>query len=106
MAAQEQHHGSDRRIRSRLQPPPTPLESAQRMHDKVVSFLQDNFMQDTSNWNDFTRDRAQIGSLNNVMLLRVYWFAQRQLDHWVGSRAPQHLNYKKVEIVSFSRHPA
>jgi hypothetical protein len=100
VAVQERHHGSDRRIRSLLQPPPTPFESAQRMHDKIVSFLQDNFMEDTAKWNEFTRDRAQIGSLSNVMLLGIYWFAQGRLDHWVGSSAPQHLNYK-VEIVSF-----
>jgi hypothetical protein len=103
VVAQEQRHGgSDRRIRSLLQPPPTPSESAaQRMRDKVISFLQDDFMQDASKWNEFTRDRAQIGSLSNVMLLRIYWFAQEQVDKWLGTRAPPHLNYKEVEIVSF-----
>lgn len=104
-AAQEYHHSSDRRIRSTLLAPPAPLESAQRMHDKVISFLQDSFMQDASSWNEFSRDRAHVGSLSNVMLLRIYWFAQGRLDHWVGSRAPQHLNYKKVEIVSHLQHP-
>jgi hypothetical protein len=70
------------------------------VHDKVVSFLQDNFMEDASHWNEFTRDRAHVGSLSNAALLRVYWFAQGRLDTWVGSRLPKHINYKKVEIVS------
>jgi hypothetical protein len=77
------------------------MEGSQRMHDKVVSFLQDSFMDsDTVHWNEFTRDRAHVGSLSNAALLRVYWFAQGWLDTWVGSRLPKHLNYKKVEIVS------
>jgi len=67
------------------------------MHDKTVSFLQDNFVEDRSNWNEFARDRAHVGSLSNVALLRIYWFAQGQLDTWVGSKLPKHLNYKKVE---------
>jgi hypothetical protein len=107
VVAQEQRHGgSDRRIRSLLQPPPTPSESAaQRMRDKVISFLQDDFMQDASKWNEFTRDRTQIGSLSNVMLLRIFWFAQEQVDKWLGARAPPHLNHKEVEIVSlFFQH--
>ena len=70
------------------------------MHDKTVSFLQDNFVEDRLNWNEFTRDRAHVGSLSNVALLRIYWFAQGQLDTWVGSKLPKHLNYKKVETVS------
>jgi len=76
------------------------MEGSQRMHDKVVSFLQDSFMEDAVHWNEFTRDRAHVGSLSNAALLRVYWFAQGRLDTWVGSRLPKHLNYKKVEIVS------
>jgi hypothetical protein len=99
-AAQEQHQGSDRRTSSLLQPPPTPVEDSRRMHDKVVSFLQDNFMEDTLHWNEFARDRVHVGSLSNAALLRVYWFAQGRLDTWVGSRLPKHLNYKKVEVVS------
>jgi hypothetical protein len=74
--------------------------SSQRMHDKVVSFIQDGFMEDAAHWNEFTRDRAHVRSLSNAALLRVYWFAQGRLDAWVGSRLPKHLNYKKVEIVS------
>jgi hypothetical protein len=70
------------------------------VHNKVVSFLQDNFMEDASHWNEFTRDRAHVGSLSNAALLRVYWFAQGRLDSWVGSRLPKHINYKKVEVVS------
>ena len=97
MSSQEQHQGSDRRVTTQLQPPPAPVEGSQRMHDKVVSFLQDNFME---GGNGFTRDRAHVGSLSNAALLRVYWFAQGRLDTWVGSRLPKHLNYKKVEIVS------
>ena len=102
-AAQEQHQGSsDRRMSSLLQPPPTPMEASQRrMHDKVVSFLKDDFMEDTLHWNEFARDRAHVGSLSNVALLRIYWFAQGRLDTWVGSRLPKHLNYKKVETVSY-----
>jgi len=97
MSSQEQHQGSDRRVTTLLQPPPAPVEGSQRMHDKVVSFLQDNFME---GGNGFTRDRAHVGSLSNAALLRVYWFAQGRLDTWVGSRLPKHLNHKKVQIVS------
>ena len=101
IAAQEQYQGSsDRRMSSLLQPPPTPIEVSQRMHDKVISFLKDDFMEDTVHWNEFARDRAHVGSLSNVALLRIYWFAQGRLDTWVGSRLPKHLNYKKVEAVS------
>jgi hypothetical protein len=67
------------------------------MHDKVASFLQDMFMEDALEWNDFSRDCAQVGSLSNVALLRIYWFAQ---GHRSESRLSKHLN-KKVEIVSF-----
>jgi hypothetical protein len=108
MAAPDQHQGSDRRVSSLLQPPPAPAEGSQRMHDKVVPFLQEGFMEDPSHWNEFARDRSQVGSLSNAALLRIYWFAQDRLDTWVGSRLPKHLNSKKVEIVSsvfFSRHP-
>jgi len=105
MAAQEQHQSSDRRVSSLLQPPPAPVEGSQRTHDKVVAFLQEMFMEDPSHWNEFTRDRSQVGSLSNAALLRIYWFAQDRMDAWVGSRLPKHLNSKKVEIVSapFSR---
>ena len=103
-AAQEQDHGgsSDRRMMSSLlQPPPIPIvEAPQRMHDKAVSFLRDGFMEDGVHWNEFARDRAHVGSLSNVALLRVYWFAHGRVEAWVGSRLPKHLNYKKVEIVS------
>ena len=102
--AQEQDHGgsSDRRMMSSLlQPPPIPIvEAPQRMHDKAVSFLRDGFMEDSVHWNEFARDRAHVGSLSNVALLRVYWFAHGRVEAWVGSRLPKHLNYKKVEIVS------
>ena len=57
-------------------------------------------MEDTLDWNEFARDRAHVGSLSNVGLLRIYWFAQGRMDTWVGSRLPKHVNYKKVEIVS------
>ena len=77
------------------------MESSQCMHDRMASFLQVRFMEDVLEWNEFFRDRAQIGSLSNAALLRVYWFAQGRLETWVGSRLPKHLN-KKVEIVSFS----
>ena len=87
---------SDRKMSSLLQPPPAPTEGSQRIHDKVASFLQDEFMEDTLDWNEFSRDRAQVGSLSNAALLRIYWFAQRQLETWVGSRLPKHLNNKKV----------
>jgi hypothetical protein len=76
------------------------MEGSQRTHDKVVSFLQNEFMKDTLNWNEFYRDRAHVGSLSNAALLRIYWFAQGRLETWVGSRLPKHLNNKKVEIVS------
>jgi hypothetical protein len=92
---------SDRKMSSLLQPPPAPTEGSQRMHDKVASFLQDEFMEDAQDWNEFSRDRAaHVGSLSNAALLRIYWFAQRRLETWVGSRLPKHLNNKKVEIVS------
>jgi hypothetical protein len=91
---------SDRKMSSLLQPPPTPMEGSQRMHDNVVSFLQDKFMEDTLDWNEFFRDRAHVGSLSNSALLRIYWFAQGLLETWVGSRLPKHLNNKKLEIVS------
>ena len=93
---------SDRsRTSSLLQPPPIPTEGPQRMHDKAVSFLRDDFMKDTVHWNEFARDRAQVGSLSNVALLRIYWFAHGRVEAWVGSRLPKHLNHKKVEIVSW-----
>jgi hypothetical protein len=91
---------SDRKMSSLLQPPPAPMEGSQRIHDKVVSFLQDKFMEDILDWNEFSRDRAHIGSLSNMALLRIYWFAQGRLETWVGSRLPKHLNNRKVEIVS------
>ena len=102
MAAQEQQHqSSDRRVSSLLQPPPAPVEGSQRTHDKVVAFLQEKFMEGPSHWNEFARDRSQVGSLSNAALLRIYWFAQDRMDAWVGSRLPKHLNSKKVvEIVS------
>ncbi len=99
-AAAQSSSSSDRKMSSLLQPPPTPMESPQRMHDKAVSFLRDKFMEDTLDWNEFARDRAHVGSLSNVGLLRIYWFAQGRMDTWVGSRLPKHVNYKKVEIVS------
>jgi len=89
---------SDRKMSSLLQPPPTPMEGPQRKHDNVVSFLQDKFMEDTLDWNEFSRDCAHVGSLSNAALLRIYWFAQGLLEIWVGSRLPKHLNNKKVEI--------
>jgi hypothetical protein len=91
---------SDRKMSSLLQPPPAPMESSQRMYDKVASFIQDKFMEDALEWNEFSRDCAQIGSLSNVALLRMYWFAQGRLETRVGSQLPKHLNNKKVEIVS------
>ena len=102
-AAQEQDQGgsSDRRMSSLLQPPPIPIvEAPQRSHDKAVAFLRDGFMEDTVHWNEFARDRAHVGSLSNVALLRIYWFAHGRVETWVGSRLPKQLNYKKVEIVS------
>jgi hypothetical protein len=92
--------GSDRKMSSLLQPPPAPMEGSRRMDDKVASFLRDKFMEDTLDWNEFSRDRAHVGSLSNAALLRIYWFAQRRLETWVGSRLPKHLNNKKVEFVS------
>jgi len=88
------------RMSSLLQPPPATIEGSRHMHDKAVSFLRDKFMEDALDWNEFSRDRAQVGSLSNVALLRIYWFAQGRLESWVGSRLPKHLNNKKVEIVS------
>lgn len=92
---------SSRRKMISLQPPPAPIESSQCVDDKVASFLQDKFMEDTLDWNEFSRDRARVGSLNNVALLSAYWFAQKRLESWVESRLPKHLNYKIVEVVSF-----
>ena len=91
---------SERKMSSLLQPPPAPMETSQRMHDKVALFLRDTFMEDNLDWNEFCRDRAHVGTLSNVTLLRIYWFAQGRLDIWVGSRLSKHLNNKKVEIVS------
>jgi hypothetical protein len=91
---------SDRKMSSLLQPPPAPMEGFQRMHDKVASFLQDKFMEDALEWNEFSRDCGHVGSLGNAALLRMYWFAQGRLETWVGSQLPKHLNNKKVEIVS------
>ena len=39
------------------------------MHDKVVSFLQDRFMEDSLEWNEFPQDHAQVGSLSNAAFL-------------------------------------
>jgi hypothetical protein len=83
-----------------LQPPPASIEGSQCMDDKVTSFLQDKFMEDTLDWNEFSRDRTHVGSLNNVALLSAYWFAQKRLESWVESRLSKHLNYKIVEVVS------
>jgi hypothetical protein len=91
---------SDRKLSSLLQPPPTPMEDSQRIHDKVASFLEDMFMKDTLDWNEFSRDRTHVGSLSNAALLRIYWFAQARLETWVRSRLSKQLNNKKVEIVS------
>ena len=102
VTTEELRRGSVLRLSSMLQPPPSPMEGSDRMHDKVVSFLREKFMEDTWDWKEFTREHARVGSLSNVELLRIYWFAQEQLDYWVDSRLPKHLNYKKVEIVSFS----
>ncbi len=106
--AQEQSYGPDRKVRSRLQLPPDPVESAHRIHDKVVSFLQDEFMQDASSWNEFSQNCAQIRSLSNATLLKIYWYAQGRLDDWVGAWTPRHLHHKKVEMVralSFDGRP-
>ncbi len=102
--AQEQHHGPDRRkVRSRLRLPPNSVESAHRMHDKIVSFLQDEFMRDAPSWNEFSDNSAQIRSLSNAMLLKIYWYAQGRLDDWVGAWTPEHLHHKKVEMVRLLR---
>jgi hypothetical protein len=76
------------------------MEGSQRIHDKVASFLEDMFMKDTLDSNEFSRDRTHVGSLSNAALLRIYWFAQGRLETWVRSRLPKHLNNKKVGIVS------
>ena len=100
-SAQDQYYGPDRKVRSRLQLPPDPVESTHRIHDKVVSFLQDEFMRDAPSWNEFSQNCAQIRSLSNAVLLKVYWYAQGRLDDWVGAWTPEHLqHHKKVEIVS------
>jgi hypothetical protein len=77
------------------------MEVSEHMHDKVASFLQDKFMEDTLDWNEFSRDHAHVGSLSNAALLRTYWFAQGRMESWAGSRLPKYLNNKKVEIVGF-----
>ncbi|KAH8992882.1 hypothetical protein EDB86DRAFT_1427221 [Lactarius hatsudake] len=69
--AQEKYYGPDRKVCSRLQLPPDPVESADRIHEKVVSFLQDEFVQDASSWNEFSQNCAQIRSLSNAVLLKV-----------------------------------
>jgi len=91
---------ADRKMSSSLRPPPAPMEGSHRKNDKVASFLQDQFMENTLDWSVFFRDRAHIESVSNAALLRVYWFAQGRLETWVGSRLPKQLNNKKVEIVS------
>lgn len=90
---------SDRKMTSLLQLPPAPMGGSRHIHDKVASFLRDKFMEDTLDWNEFSRDRAYVGSLSNAALLRIYWFVQERLETWVGSRLANHLNNKKVEIV-------
>lgn len=97
--AREQHHGPDRNVGSRLQLPPSPADNARRLHDKIVSFLQNEFMQDAPSWNEFSQNCAQIRSLSNAMLLKIYWYAQGRLDDWVGASTPEYLQHKKVEIV-------
>ena len=97
--AREQHHGPDRNVGSRLQLPPNPADNARRLHDKIVSFLQNEFMQDAPSWNEFSQNCAQIRSLSNAMLLKIYWYAQGRLDDWVGASIPEYLQHKKVEIV-------
>ncbi|KAH9054188.1 hypothetical protein EDB87DRAFT_120441 [Lactarius vividus] len=97
--AQDKYHGPDRKVRSRLQLPPDPVESARRIHEKVVSFLRDEFTQDASSWNEFSQNCAQTRSLSNAVLLKIYWYAQGRLDDWVGAWTPRHLYHKKVEMV-------
>ena len=97
--AQKLSYGPDHKVRSRLQLPPNPVESTHRIHEKVVSFLQDEFTQDASSWNEFSQNCTQIKSLSNAMLLKIYWYAQGRLDDWVGAWTPEHLHHKKVEIV-------
>lgn len=97
--AREQHHGPDRKVGSRLQLPPSPADNARRLHDKIVSFLQNEFMQDAPSWNEFSQNCTQIRSLSNAMLLKIYWYAQGRLDDWVGAWTPEHLQLKKVEAV-------
>ncbi|KAN0105730.1 hypothetical protein V8E52_010742 [Russula decolorans] len=89
---------SDRKLSSQLQPSPTPMGGSQRIHDEVASFLEDMFMKDCLDSNEFSRDRTHMGSLSNAALLRIYWFAQGRLETWVRSRLPKHLNDKEVEI--------
>jgi hypothetical protein len=105
----EQHQGPDRKVGSRLQLPPNTTDNARRLHDKIVSFLQNEFTQDAPSWNDFSQNCAQTRSLSNAMLLKVYWYAQGRLDDWVGAWTPERLRHKKVEIVRasfFLRGPA
>ena len=71
---------TDRKMSSLLQPHPAPMEGSQQMHNKVVSFLQDRFVESSLEWNEFSRDRAHVGSFSNATLLRVYRFAQGQLE--------------------------
>ncbi|KAI9442381.1 hypothetical protein H4582DRAFT_1277699 [Lactarius indigo] len=97
--AQEKYYSPDRKVLSRLQLPPDPVESAHRIHDKVVSFLQDEFTRDASSWNEFSQNCAQTRSLSNAVLLKIYWYAQGRLDDWVGAWTPGHLHHKKVEMV-------
>ena len=76
--------------------------SKSRRNDSISSFDSGYVSDlDTVYWNEFARDRAQVGSLSNVALLRIYWFAHGRVEAWVGSRLPKHLNHKKVEIVSW-----
>lgn len=96
--AREQHQGPDRKVGSRLQLPPNTTDNARRLHDKIVSFLQNEFTQDAPSWNDFSQNCAQTRSLSNAMLLKVYWYAQGRLDDWVGAWTPERLRHKKVEI--------
>jgi len=54
-------------------------------------------------WNEFSRDRAHVGSLSNGALLMIYWFSQNNQtgsDRIIIATVKASKLQEKVEIVS------
>jgi hypothetical protein len=65
------------------------------MHDKGgFVFSKDEFMEDTVDWSEFTRDRLHVGFLSNAALLRICMLA------WAGTAGP----WSGPRVLTISKH--